>query len=226
MIRNLPIQSRIIYSVFVGLIYSIISPAQNLLPNGDFENYRSCPGGMETIQYGLLIDWFQPVTDCTPDYFNVCGTARSSTIPDNTMGFQNASSGKGYIGLWAYLAGPVPSYTSEFIACQLKSPLEIGKTYKIKMNISLGNYSMYSLNGLGIAFTSFYPQFETPALLKILPHQQNMTGNQLTDTATWMPIEFDYTANGAENYFVIGNFNWIGNNGKKLPYKPDHVPFW
>jgi hypothetical protein len=200
--------------------------AQNFLPNGDFENMRFCPGSMFTIQEGALVDWFQPVKDCTPDYFNACGTHRCSTIPENTMGYQQASSGKGYIGFWAYIPLSGAAYSREFIACQLKSPLEKGKQYSVKMNISLADNSCWSLTGLGIAFTSFYPSAQMPIEFSLLKHQQYDAGKQLCDTAGWMPIEFTYTAAGDENYFILGNFDFTNKNAKKLPYKPAKTSFW
>lgn len=197
--------------------------AQSLIPNGDFEEYTFCPGDMQTIQEGACTSWFQPVKDCTPDYFNLCATVRSSTIPENTMGYQSPSSGKGYIGLWASVPGM--NY-KEYIACMLKSPLEKGKQYKIHFNISLANNSSYSLRGLGIAFTNFYPVAQSKYEYMLLPHLQYDSGVQLSDTAKWMPIDFTYTANGNELYFILGNFDFGDKGLQKLPYKPEHVPLW
>ncbi len=48
-----------------------ICDAQNLAPNGDFEQHSACPsfGG----QINLAIDWINPTTG-TSDYFNSCAT--------------------------------------------------------------------------------------------------------------------------------------------------------
>lgn len=209
-----------------GMFFCALSTAQNLLPNGDFEDHRFCPKSMFTVQEGCLIDWFQPVEDCTPDYFNVCGTERCSTIPSNTMGYQQAHSGDGYMGFWAYQPVPGVTYSREFIACQLKSPLEKGKPYKVKMFISLANNSCWSLSGLGIAFTSYYPHAQHVNTFILLKHQQYNAGKQLSDTTDWMPIEFDFIATGEENYFILGNFDYTNRNARKLPYKPETIPFW
>lgn len=209
-----------------GMLCAFSIFAQNIIPNGDFENYRSCPGSMFTVQEGILIDWYQPVDDCTPDYFNVCGTERCSTIPSNTMGYQQAHSGKGYIGFWAYIPSIGITYSREFIACQLKSPLEKGKEYVLKMHVSLSDNSCWSLSSLAVAFTSFYPTAQMPAEFALLQHYNFNAGKQLADTAAWMPVEFTFTATGNENYFVLGNFDFSNRNAKKLPYKPATIPFW
>jgi OOP family OmpA-OmpF porin len=215
-----------LFLLITGLFFSLLLPAQNFLPNGDFENYSSCPKSMHTIEDGVLIDWYQPIKDCTPDYFNVCGTELCSQVPYNTMGYQQPGSGKGYIGFWAYIPFTGAAYSREFIACQLKSPLEKGKEYTLKLNLSLANNSCWSLSSIGVAFTSFYPTAQMPAEFLLLKHYQYDAGKQLSDTASWMPVEFTFTATGDENYFVLGNFDFSNKNAKKLPYKPEKTSFW
>ena len=68
---------------------------QNLVPNGDFEQYSGCPNYVD--QFDSLLLWTSP-TDGSPDYFNACDTGIVN-VPSSLYGFQNAHSGLGRGGI-------------------------------------------------------------------------------------------------------------------------------
>src|SRR5258705_6338420 len=83
-----------------------VCEAQNLVPNGDFEQYSGCPSNYNQIDFALF--WFNP---CIPpygtafgqsgssDYFNACASIWQIDVPNNFDGYQPAHSGNGYAGL-------------------------------------------------------------------------------------------------------------------------------
>lgn len=73
--------------------------AQNLVPNGNFEGYRSCPTDISQLDTALY--WITPTTG-TSDYFNQCTTNASIDVPNNQVGFQTAYSGVGYSGIFLF----------------------------------------------------------------------------------------------------------------------------
>jgi hypothetical protein len=84
--------------LFLCLVFN--SSAQNLVPNGSFEQYYSCPvfnGEADTCigwhSFGGIIG-----ATGTPDYFNSCSIVVG--VPDNLCGRQMAYQGNGYMGLF------------------------------------------------------------------------------------------------------------------------------
>ena len=59
---------------------------QNLVPNGDFENYSICPDHQGQIDRAF--PWLR--IGCTPDYLNSCDTTNHAGVPFNDLGFRYA----------------------------------------------------------------------------------------------------------------------------------------
>ena len=71
----------------------------NLVYNGSFEDYRSCPRKVDAVGILTLVEgWYQPTLG-SADYFNVCGT-RECGVPKNKLGWQQPYSGNGYCGIY------------------------------------------------------------------------------------------------------------------------------
>jgi len=73
--------------------------AQNLIVNGDFEDYTTCPWALSQLDFAQY--WINPTTvnGGTPDYYNACCTSTWVGVPKNNFGFQNAYSGSAYGGV-------------------------------------------------------------------------------------------------------------------------------
>ncbi len=74
-----------------------ICRAQNLVPNGDFEQYSTCPLSQGEILNA--IPWINPAVmgfGGSPDYFNQCSPAvtNGQSVPQNISGIQQAQSDK------------------------------------------------------------------------------------------------------------------------------------
>lgn len=120
----------------------------NLVYNGDFEIYSSCPTeGSNTSQTNYEITkctgWSSPTTG-TSDYFNICSNTilpfgYSVGVPTNVFGFQYPQNGNGYVGLYAF-EDFSPCQYREYVQTKLNSSLTAGKSYELEYYVSLANY--------------------------------------------------------------------------------------
>lgn len=189
--------------IFLFLTTSICN-SQNLIPNGDFEQYHSCPDDISELDSALY--WFTP-TDGTSDYYNQCATSNLVGVPDNGMGHQVAHSGVGYSGIFFYddLLGFSLNYR-EYLEVQLTSALTAGNCYRFQMYMSLSELSAYAVSDIEVHFSSGpVTNFGTQAPLLVTPQIVN-TGSYITDTVNWVTFAANYTANGTETHIVIGSF--------------------
>jgi|SRR6185436_6637446 len=104
--------------IIILLLMCRICNAQNLVPNGDFEQYSTCPSAFSQLDSALF--WLNP-TSCSPDYFNQCSNPSSVGVPNNFSGFQLAHSGVGYGGF--YLRSNSFPNQREYIEIPFLSPL-------------------------------------------------------------------------------------------------------
>jgi hypothetical protein len=90
-----------IISFFFLLIPIMPLQAQNLVPNGDFEEYFGCPsmvGQIDSCKY-----WTHPANLVAgADYFNRCSTFIGVDVPINKNGIQEPRSGDAYCGMAIY----------------------------------------------------------------------------------------------------------------------------
>jgi len=81
-----------IYSFFVvsQLVFS-----QNLVLNGSFEQYSTCPNSTGQLPY--CNNW--QFSGASTDYYNNCAGGAFVSVPQNLQGFQYSSHGNGYLGM-------------------------------------------------------------------------------------------------------------------------------
>jgi hypothetical protein len=84
------------YLQVILILTGTISYSQNLVPNGDFEQYSGCPTGYSQIDSALY--WTVPTSVNSTDYYNACAISLSVSVPLNGAGFQETHSGSGYGG--------------------------------------------------------------------------------------------------------------------------------
>ena len=175
--------------------------AQNLVPNGDFEQYWHCP--TDISQFDSTKYWFNPSTIGTPDYYNQCNDSTAG-VPNNELGFQNANSGLGYAGLYLWIAGTI-NYR-EYIEVPLNSTLVANSCYEFKMYINLADRCKDDTYDIGVYFSdTIISNVNDDMSLPYIPQINNINGN-LPDTLNWTLVRGYYTANGSEKYLMIGNF--------------------
>lgn len=175
-----------------------VSKGQNIVPNGDFEQYFGCPDYVSQIDSAKF--WTN-ANGGTSDYYHECGTGLGN-IPNTYLGFQQARSGAGFAGV--ILVGAV-NY-SEYIEAPLNMILSAGICYNFEMYINMANDVKYATDAIGVYFSdTIVTSYSTAETLLLTPQINNITGNY-PDTLNWTLVSGNYIANGGESYLVIGNF--------------------
>ncbi len=190
------------YYLIVLLLTCKICEGQNLIPNGDFEQYSGCPDNVAQLDSASF--WFNP-TYATPDYFNSCSNPSIVGVPNNTgVGYQNAYGGSAYSGIHLWHMN-VPNYR-EYIEVPLLSTLTFNVCYELKMYISLSEFSSYNSSALGVYFSkTSFTNFSTSYNLPFIPQINNSSLN-LPDFINWTLVTGSYTAQGGESFLILGNF--------------------
>ncbi|HKR07173.1 MAG TPA: T9SS type A sorting domain-containing protein [Bacteroidia bacterium] len=192
---------------------------QNLVPNGSFDQYTGCPDGEGQIDSAMF--WMNPAVYISgggsPDYFNQCATNNDFGVPANYFGFQNAHSGDAYCGLvgWGLLGSPD---WREYIEVALTSTLAANQCYHLEMYLSLADDSRYTSDAIGAYFSdTVISGIMNNDPLPYAP-QIDINLGLSTDTSNWILITGNFTANGGENYMIIGNYkNDFQTNSLQLP---------
>lgn len=192
--------------IFLLILISTTSGiAQNLVFNGDFEIYDTCPigpSGPGSLQIEHCTGWTAPTKLGTSDYFNVCNTG-SVGVPNNIIGYQPTHNGNGYCGIFTWDVDFGFEYR-EYLQTKLAQPLVTGNKYQLSFYVSNQGFN-YSLEKIGALFSAndfngnnYNPIIATPQVV-------NQNGF-LTDSLGWTRIEGDFIANGGEEFVTIGYF--------------------
>lgn len=214
--QKLSSMKNIVYQIIILIVFSNnLVLSQNLVPNGSFENYTSCPDTPNQIYRAN--SWFQPNKypggysvnqSSSSDYFNSCSTNSSTDVPLNGAGFQYAKSGDAYIGLSLYSYFINENGYREYAEVELLQILTLGKKYKLKYYVSMTNSSRFSI-------TKFDAHFSTDSLLdsasfdlQTIPvTPQIQYNNRIDDTLNWVEVNGSFIAAGGERFLTLGNFH-------------------
>jgi hypothetical protein len=193
---------KIIIFFFAGFIKSMQS--QNLVPNCQFEKADTSicpPPGFVTINNDLM-PWFEYGS---ADFLNACDTTGYVGVPKNRFGYQQAYSGRGYVGLIAYYS---TLFNREYIETPLLSPLQNGQVYYVQFYVSLEDTMQYAIENLGALFTDtiYNPYPSSGGWVTGIPQVENLPGNMLNDKLNWTLVAGSFIADGGEQYLTIGNF--------------------
>lgn len=219
-----------------ALLCTCLSPiwGQNLVPNGNFEQYNTCElygASIDTsyTQYPALPFWSSATVSGTPDYFNECFINPNASsliydVPNNHFGSQPAKSGAGYAGIGLLLNYGINNDLREYLQTRLTEPLVAGQTYCVGFYTSLGvldtaqySNSTIAINNWGILLSSNRPLNPVNDIVSPGPSAYHLPGEPqikttefVRDTTGWTFIGGTYTAQGGETWLTIGNFNPIG----------------
>lgn len=216
------------------LFLPLFSVAQtNLIFNGDFEQYSSCPLSesapfQSPYEIEKCMGWKAP-TYGTSDYFNSCSSNPTIDVPFNLGGEQIPYNGNGYLGGYftSYTGGTGDDGYSgimwwEYIQGQFTQTLETGKVYKFSMEVSLAEYSDLMITELGVYFSDIPISSPNTASLTVNPQIVFYEPNYFQDTANWVHLETFYVASGTEKFLTIGNFrdNITTDTLRRYNYEP------
>lgn len=164
--------------------------AQELIPNGSFEKYRTCPR-----QDNLLDEatpWYNPNL-ASPDFYHGCFPTVQMELPPRT--------GQGLARLF------MDQGWAEYLATPLKKPLDANEAYFFEMYISSGTPNRYPAQSFGAYFTDRPLKATDKGLLATTSPIQVVDNQKLTQVFKWEPVSGCFVAKGGENYLTIGNFN-------------------
>lgn len=177
--------------------------AQNLVTNGSFELYSSCPTSVEQIQLATGWSVVHNTGLASPDYYNACNQGAFVGVPNNGVGYQHAYDGNAYSGIATYY-GVLPNFR-EYIQTHLNSPLLAGHSYFVSFMTSRAEGHGMASNNLGAVLSSSPLEGNgTYATINELPQLNNTS--VITNENAWTEISGTYVALGGEEYLTIGNF--------------------
>jgi hypothetical protein len=198
------------FRFFLGLSITLICQrvaAQNLVPNGSFEDYTICPDYFS--QWNRVVDWTSPYTT-SADYFNACASVDFCDVPLSQFGYQFAFDGNAYMGIFTCDASGSPMYR-EIITAELTEPLQVGVPVCISFRTTCGGYGSSQANSAGwmgrgpgaqlfvdlpVDWSSYlYPNTAVVFMDTVL-----------SDTAAWVQVSGTYVPDSAYRYIAIGNF--------------------
>ena len=198
---------------FLLIIGTTSSNAQNLVFNGDFELFDTCPVNPSTtgdLQIEHCTGWTAPTKLGTSDYFNVCNnstTFQLAGVPQNLLGYQQPLNGNGYCGFFAWVinnANGIDFSYREYVQTKLIQPLIAGNEYHFVFHVSYNGFN-YSVEKIGALFSSNDFNANTFSPIVVTPQVVNTNGI-ITDSLGWTKIEGDFIANGGELFLTIGYF--------------------
>lgn len=195
---------RLIFGILV-LLPLLVSGQQNLVPNGSFENYSTCPWTYS--QLDLANSWLTIGYPSSPDLYNECCSNNACRIPENGKGFQLPLSGQGYGGFYAYLSPVYPNHR-EYLQVSLLEPLIAGTLYEVVFNVSLADKFQYAVGSFGVFFSDTLVTTNSLNVLGVTPQISIVDSSGFTDKQQWTVIRDTFSSRfGGEIYMVIGNFN-------------------
>ncbi len=188
------------------LLYAPSAVAQNLVPNGSFEEITICPEFAGYVQYAT--GWVNLHTN-SADYYNRCQPNQVVGVPFSTCGYQQPAEGDAYVGMATSLFN-VPWYR-EIVGIELVEPLQSGVPICLSFKVAVGgfgafpgNSAIYTAKGIGIRFSNGFPDDwqsflypnDAALFLDIVP----------TDTAIWYSVSGEYIPDSSYTHLAVGNF--------------------
>lgn len=200
--------------------FSHLHTQENLVPNGDFEEYMTCPDINPPYYFvDRATHWFMPSTGSS-DYFNACSDYFDVTInsllfsvPQNSMGYQEARSGVAYGGYYAALTPKNDNYF-EYLSVKLTNPLKRNKLYCLTYYLSLGDSTFKKTSGQylqivnhsGAYFSNDLEISSDYTRIIASPQVYNPPDIMLNDSTGWQKVEGIFIAEGNEQFLTIGYF--------------------
>jgi hypothetical protein len=183
--------------------------AQNLVPNGSFENYDECPRNYTEFGQKLQVaSWYSP-NKSTPDYFNACSKFNVG-VPNNFMGNTFAAQGNAYVGLLLaerpdlIAENQKPYNQREYIQVKLTNELAVGSQYRVQIKYCIAQRSAFAVNRLGVCLSP--NRIKSKKVIRC--HPQVFIDTLKTDSiaGVWNELTGTIHAKGGEKYLTIGNF--------------------
>jgi hypothetical protein len=188
--------------IFIFIIGN--SLAQNIIPNGSFEEYTKLPDNR--FEFENLNNWMSPnhgpkeFPNGSPDFYHLkaSGSAKIPNDEDNLT----PHSGKGISGMTCYSS--MDEYR-EYMMVKFIQPMVKGQTYHVEFYVSRGeaNTSPWCVNNFGMHFTNTEAEQPAGDPLNLEPQVEY---KNIVSSNDWQRIEFEYTADDNYTLMIFGNF--------------------
>jgi OmpA-OmpF porin, OOP family len=180
--------------VLVMLLFSYPMFSQELIVNGDFEEYQRCPKVyVSDKNYQVFVGW-KSLDAGTPDYYNTCGEG-DVKVPLVWAGKQYPYNGNGFAGIYVWSK----SGYREYLSTDLKGETVDGVVYEIRVSYALASNSPFTCDWLGIRLLDKEARVVRTLLDFEIEGQYPQSG--------WVTALFQYKATGREHSLAIGNFH-------------------
>jgi len=187
--------------------------AQNLVPNGSFEDIIEPPYRL-TVNGGnfdFVLNWYSP-TQGSPDLFSQEATHQMCKVPMNLFGFQETLNGINYAGFRLVFNDNIagnPDNANEYIAVKLIDTLKANALYCFNIYISCATYCCsWTVKDFGFLVSKqnpiSLPKYSNTYFISALPTWKNP--EYLTNDTRWEQISAEFIADGGEEYITIGIF--------------------
>jgi len=192
---------RKIIFIFLTIVSSLYS--QNIIKNGDFEEFIECPTNLGQVSRCKYL--FNPNFFTSPDYFNYNCLGYKVTYNPYKLFEINAQSGYGYIGLGSRTELAY-SY-QEYVLLELDSILETNKKYKLTFFVKLNKLKYYQ-NVFDVVFTD-KKEFKKRVIkgYSIIDETQVVSIHKkdgYKNYTDWEEVSVEYTGKGNESYILVG----------------------
>jgi gliding motility-associated-like protein len=173
---------------------SVGSLAQNLIPNGSFEQTYKPLKSRYSGNIENAIPWFSAGIG-SPDLINQGAYF---------YGFKQASQGVNYAGIILYDSDN--KEFREYLSVKLINKLVKNKKYILSLKVASASQSFFYTDELGIKFTLDSLISRDWNTIKIIPDFKSQKFKAINDTIAWQSIKWEYTAIGNEQFITLGNF--------------------
>jgi gliding motility-associated-like protein len=179
---------------------------QNLILNGDFEEYWQCPDDATQIERCKYVYNPCATAPSTSDYYNVCYTPNFGApvgVPINMSGFQYTKNGNGMTG---FACSDEPDYHyREYIQVSFSETMKCGVKYRIEGYINLSNLTKYTIKNIGFLFSEQRIDESDFLYNKYTP--QIIDGTTIiSDTLNWTKVSYEFVADAPYSFVTIGHF--------------------
>ncbi len=203
--RNVKPYRFFFHFLFYLFAFSLPILAQELVPNGNFEDFLHKPFKWNTSGQdfnGIFYHWTSP-TQASPDAYG-----RGIDVPSfwkkQGFGFITPIQGSGFAGITLFGCKNGKPHCREYLQVQMTEPLVPGQQYELSFWTSPLPKGL-RINNIGAAFS--YDSIQSPfdQKLDLIP-QINIKKIVNTAPNKWAKAKLLFQAKAREKYLIIGNF--------------------
>jgi hypothetical protein len=171
---------------YLILCLSLITQAQNLVPNGEFETFSNCPSNTDQLNYAT--PWISYSNFAKSDYYNSCSTGTGISVPNVAYGYQMDFLGKtGFSGGFMLDKLAPNDDDRDYIIVKLNDTLQINNKYLASMYVSRAEAVDYAIGSIGMLFTDL-STFTSGTQTSIIANPQVKSNRIIYDTLNWILI--------------------------------------